>query len=97
MDFFQEKVFWKEEEVCEKVEDGRRKEEKIELKKKAADKRKYFHYNNDSHWKRNCPTYLATLKKKEVGPSGGMLVIESNLMVSSASSMAYMRLPIVEA
>ena len=36
--------------------------------------------------KRNCPQYLATLKNKMDGPSGGMLVIESNLTVSSASS-----------
>ena len=68
MYFFQEKIFRKEEEVYKKVEDGRRKEKKIELKKKAADKEKYFHYNTDDHWKWNCPTYLATLKnKKEIG------------------------------
>ena len=60
---------------------------KAELKKKAADKKKYFHCNNDGHWKQNYPTYLAILKnKKEAGPSKGMLVIESNLMVSITSS-----------
>ena len=36
--------------------------------------------------KRNCPQCLAILKKKKDGPSGGMLIIESNLTVSSASS-----------
>ena len=64
--------------------DGKRK--KTEPKKKAAEKEKYFHYNSDSHWKRNCPQYLATLKNKKDGPSGGMLIIESNLTVFSASS-----------
>ena len=53
---------------------------------KAAAKEKYFHCNNDGHWKQNCPTYLATLKNKKEGPFGGMLIIESNLTVSSASS-----------
>ena len=53
---------------------------------KAAGKGKYFHCNSDGHWKQNCPTYLATLKNKKEGPSGGMLVIESNLTVSSVSS-----------
>ena len=63
-----------------------RKKKKTELKK-ATDKEKYFHYNTDGHWKRNYPTYLATLKnKKKIDPSGGMLVIESNHTVSSISS-----------
>ena len=63
------------------------KKKKAELKKKAADKEKYFHCNTDGHWKRNYPLYLASLKnKKEAGPSRGMLIIESNLMISSASS-----------
>ena len=63
-----------------------RKKKKTEPKKKAAEKKKYFHCNSDSHWKWNYPQYLATLKNKKDGPSGGMLVIESNLMVFSASS-----------
>ena len=68
----------------QKVEEGKKK--KAELKK-AANKEKCFHYNNDGHWKRNCPTYLTILKnKKKIGPFGGMLIIESNLMISSASS-----------
>ena len=49
------------------MEGGKKK--KAELKKKAADKEKYFHCNTDDHWKWNCPTYLATLKnKKKIGP-----------------------------
>ena len=59
---------------------------KTESKKKAADKEKYFHCQSDGHWKRNCPQYLATLKSKKDGPSGGMLIIKSNLTVSFASS-----------
>jgi len=62
------------------------KKKKTEPKKKAADKKKYFYCQSDGHWKRNCPQYQATLKNKKEGPSGGMLVIESNLTVSSASS-----------
>ena len=64
--------------------DGKKK--KTEPKKKAAEKKKYFHCNSDGHWKWNCPQYLATLKNKKDGLSGGMLIIESNLTVSSASS-----------
>ena len=64
--------------------DGKKK--KTESKKKTADKEKYFHCQSDGHWKRNYPQYLAILKNKKDGPSGGMLILESNLMVSSASS-----------
>ena len=64
--------------------DGKKK--KTEPKKKATDKEKYFHYQSDGHWKQNYPQYLATLKNKKDGPSGGMLVIESNLTVFSAFS-----------
>ena len=62
------------------------KKKKTKPKKKAVEKEKYFHYNSDGHWKWNCPQYLATLKNKKDGPSGGMLVIESNLTIFSASS-----------
>ena len=34
----------------------------------------------------NCPQYLATPKNKKDGPSGGMLILESNLTISFASS-----------
>ena len=56
------------------------------FKKKATEKEKYFHCNNDGHWKRNYPVYLVSLKNKKDGiPSEGMsdlLVIETNLMIS---------------
>ena len=64
--------------------DGKKK--KTEPKKKAAEKKKYFHCNLDGHWKQNCSQYLATLKNKKDGPSGGMLILESNLTISSAFS-----------
>lgn len=59
-------------------------------KKKVVDKEKYFHYNIDSHWKRNCPIYLEFLKmKKDDTPSKGManlLVIKINLIIFSTSN-----------
>ncbi len=58
-------------------------------KKKADDKGKCFHCNVDGHWKRNCPSYLESLKNKKDTLSEGMLdllVIETNLTVSSTSS-----------
>ena len=64
--------------------DGKKK--KTESKKKVAEKEKYFHCQSDGHWKRNYPQYLAILKNKNDGLSGGMLILESNLTVSSASS-----------
>ena len=48
-----------------------------------------FRSDKDNHWKWNCPTYLTTLKKKEGGPFGGMLVIEINLTVFSTSSWMF--------
>ena len=63
---------------------------KKQVPKKGDDKRKYFHCNVEGHQRRNCPTYLATVKsRKNDGPSEGtseLLVIETNLMVSSSSS-----------
>ena len=59
-------------------------------KKKAVERENCFHYKKKSNWKRNYPNYLASLKnKKDNTPSEGMsdlLVIETNLMVSSTSS-----------
>ena len=53
----------------------------------AVRKEKCFHCNSDGHWRRNCPSYLESLKmKKDDQLSDGMLVIESNLIVSSTSS-----------
>ena len=53
----------------------------------AEAKEKYFHYHAESHWRRNCPKYLESLKtKKDDNPFEGMLVIESNLMIFSTSS-----------
>ena len=58
--------------------------------KKVADKGKCFHCNNDSHWKRNCPIYLESLKKKkgDISSEGmsDLLVIETTLVVFSTSS-----------
>ena len=53
----------------------------------AEAKRKYFHCHAEGHWRRNYPKYLKSLKtKKDDKPSEGMLIIESNLMISSTSS-----------
>ena len=58
--------------------------------KKAAVKEKYFHCDIVGHWRRNCLLYLESLKtKKDDTPLediSSMLVIESNLIVSSISS-----------
>ena len=51
----------------QKVEGTKKK--KVEPKKKIDVKEKYFHCNSDGYQKRNCPTYLATLKNKKEGPS----------------------------
>ena len=37
---------------------------KKDFKKSTASKRKYFHCNEDGHWKRNCKIYL-DFKRKE--------------------------------
>ena len=60
---------------------------KKEVSKKIEAKKKYFHYDAEGHWRRNCPLFLESLKiKKSDKPLEGMLVIKSNLMVSSTSS-----------
>ena len=54
---------------------------------KAAANGNYFHYDADGYWRRNYPLYLESLKaKKDNKPSKCMLIIESNLMISSTSS-----------
>ena len=63
---------------------------KKQVPKKADDKKKYFHCNVEGQWRRNCLAYLMTVKsRKKDGPSEGtsdILVIETNLMISSSSS-----------
>ena len=60
---------------------------KKNIPKKAADKGKCFHCDANDHWRKNYPLYLESLKtKKNNKPSKGVLVIESNLMVSSTSN-----------
>ena len=55
--------------------------------KMAEAKEKCFDCYAEDRRRRNCPKYLESLKiKKGDKPSEGMLVIESNLMVSSTSS-----------
>ena len=50
----------------QKIESGKKKK----APKKASDKIKYFYYNVESHWRRNYPTYLVTVKnKKKDAPS----------------------------
>ena len=58
-----------------------------DVPKKAKAKKKYFHCDADSHQKRNCPLYLESLKTKKGDKSlESMLIIESNLIISSTSS-----------
>ena len=60
---------------------------KKKISKKTKAKEKCFHCDAEGHWRRNYPLYLECLKtKKDDKPSKGMLIIESNLMVSSTSS-----------
>ena len=54
--------------------------------KKVADKEKYFHYNTDGHWKRNCLLYLESLKTKNGDKPSEDMLVESNLMIFSISS-----------
>ena len=60
---------------------------KKDTSKKAVEKGKCFYYNSDSHWRRNYPSYLESLKmKKSEQLSEGMLITESNLMIFSTSN-----------
>ena len=60
---------------------------KKDTSKKAMEKGKCFHCNSNGHWRRNYLSYLESLKmKKDDQPSKDILIIESNLMVSSTSS-----------
>ncbi|KAA0053218.1 gag/pol protein [Cucumis melo var. makuwa] len=57
---------------------GKKKTPKTSKAKKGADKRKCFRCNQDWHWKRNCPKYLA---EKKVGKAAqgkyDLLVVET--------------------
>ena len=60
---------------------------KKDTSKKTVEKKKYFHCNTDSHWRRNYPLYLKSLRNnKGNAPFEGMLTIESHLMIFSTSS-----------
>ena len=63
---------------------------KKDVAKKAKDKKKYFYYNIEGHWRRNCLAYLAMVKKKKTDvPFEGtskLFIIESNLMIFSSSN-----------
>ena len=60
---------------------------KKDTSKKAVEKEKCFHCNSNGYERRNYPSYLESLKmEKGEQPSEGMLIIESNLIVSSTSS-----------
>ena len=74
-----------------KVKSVKKQKKESKLKKdgpKAAEaKGKCFHYHAKGHWRRNYPKYLESLKtKRSDKPSESILVIESNLMISSTSS-----------
>ena len=80
-----------EEKSCKEAEKEKGEQaEEDTPKKAAASKKKYFHCHSDGYWKRNCLLYLKSLKKQKAdAPSediSNLLVIESNLMVSSTSS-----------
>ena len=80
------KSSWKKKNKSAKMQKKESKPKK-DISKKAEAKKKYFHYDAKGHWRRNCPLYLESLKlRKGDKLSVGMLVIDSNLMISSTSS-----------
>ena len=65
----------------------KKEKKKAPKPKSTIKKEKIFHCNIVRHWKRNCPTYLADLKKgKAAQPYEGMLVFESNITVTFSFS-----------
>ena len=63
---------------------------KKDVSKKAVVKEKYFYYDDEGHWRKNCLLYLKSLKIKKRDTSlegmSSMLVIKSNLMIFFISS-----------
>ena len=67
----------------EKTNKSKNKPNKASKGKKSSDgKEKCFHCNEQGHWKRNCPLFLAELKKKEEGnvPISQLHVLEANFI-----------------
>ena len=82
------KSFLKKKKLAKKQKTKSR--QKKEIPKKTSDKEKRFHYNIEGHWRRNIPTYLASVKNKKKDASfegtSDLLIIETNLMILSSSS-----------